>query len=95
MTADTNADTFKPAAPAEVPQASTAEQEMMKIELEIQRQAALKAAYATMMAQTEQEIQGLLFARMRLQAAARGLNMDEVTAAKAEIEKNMTAKQGE
>jgi hypothetical protein len=97
MKVKTDAETFvnKTAAPAaQAPVAPApltkeqAEAEMMKIEIEIQRQVALKAAYATMMAQTEQEIQGLLFARMRMQAEARGVNFEEVAAAKAQIDES-------
>jgi hypothetical protein len=94
MKVKTDAETFvnkTPAPAAEAPAKMTKEQfesELMKIELEIQRQAALKAAYATMMAQTEQEIQGLLFGRMRLQAEFHGLKLDEVTAAKAQIDES-------
>lgn len=49
--------------------------EIMKIELEIQRQYAVKAAYAVMITQSDQVIQELLFARMKLQAAEQGLDV--------------------
>lgn len=73
--------------PNQAPAVSKATEEITKIEVEIQRQVAIKASYSVMISQAEAEIQQLVYAHRRLQAEAAGVRIGEVEAAKEEIDK--------